>query len=103
MSKAEALIEAITQDIIGFLIDDYNLELDAAMELFYNSIFYDKIYDEETGLYLEGSAYIYELLKDSLTGGEPFDYTSWRETLNNENISLRELSLQAMRSVQQSN
>ena len=39
----------------------------------------------------------------SLIIREPFDYTSWRETLNNENISLRELSQQAMKSIQQSN
>ena len=27
---------------------------------------------------------------------EPFDYTEWRTTLNDENISLRELSRRAM-------
>ena len=75
MSKAEALIEAVTQDIIGFLIEDNNIELEAAMELFYNSIFYEKIYDVETGLYLEGSAYVYELLKDELSGNDPSDCT----------------------------
>jgi hypothetical protein len=36
----------------------------------------------------------------SLIIREPFDYTAWRETLNNENISLRELSRQAIESVQ---
>ena len=30
---------------------------------------------------------------------EPFDYTVWRENLNNENISLRELSRRAMEDV----
>ena len=39
----------------------------------------------------------------SLIIREPFDYTTWRETLNNEKISLRELSQQAIKSVQQSN
>jgi hypothetical protein len=39
----------------------------------------------------------------SLIIREPFDYTVWRETLNNENISLRELSRKAMESVQQAN
>ena len=29
---------------------------------------------------------------------EPFDYTLWREDLNTENISLRELSRRAMES-----
>jgi len=32
----------------------------------------------------------------SLILREPFDYTTWRENLNNEPIDLRELSRQAM-------
>ncbi|MCL2663739.1 MAG: hypothetical protein FWE83_10525 [Oscillospiraceae bacterium] len=32
----------------------------------------------------------------SLILREPFNYTTWRENLNNEAISLRELSRQAM-------
>ena len=68
MSKAEALTEAVTQEIVGFIIEDNNMELDAAMTLFYNSALYEKLHDEETGLYLEGSAYVYELFKDELTG-----------------------------------
>ena len=66
MSKAFALIEAITQDIIKYLINDKKVDIDVAMDIFYNSNLYDKLYDEETGLYLEGSAYVYEFLKDEL-------------------------------------
>ena len=36
----------------------------------------------------------------SLILREPFDYTTWRASLNEENISLRELSNRAMRDVQ---
>ena len=63
MSKAETLTEAVTQEIIGFLMLDNNMELEAAMTLFYNSPLYEKLHDSETGLYLEGSAYVYELLR----------------------------------------
>ena len=66
MSKVETLIEAITQDVVGFLMLDNDVELEAAMTLFYNSSLYEKLHDEETGLYLEGSAYVYELFKDEL-------------------------------------
>lgn len=31
---------------------------------------------------------------------EPFDYTAWRSTLQDENISLRDLSRQAMDNIQ---
>jgi len=68
MSKIDVLTEAITQEIIGFLIADRSLELDEAMNLLYNSDLFDKLQDIETGLYLESSAYVYELLKDELAG-----------------------------------
>jgi len=66
MNKVEVLTEAITQEIVGFLMSDKGLELEDAMNLLYSSDLFDKLNDEETGLYLEGSAYIYELLKDEL-------------------------------------
>ena len=68
MSKIETLIEAVTQEIVGFIMLDNNMELEAAMTLFYNSSLYENLHDEETGLYLEGSAYVYELLKDDIAG-----------------------------------
>jgi len=68
MSKIDVLTEAITQEIISFLIADRSLELDEAMNLLYNSDLFDKLQDIETGLYLESSAYVYELLKDELAG-----------------------------------
>ena len=68
MSKIDVLTEAITQEIIGFLMEDRSLELDEAMNLLYNAELFDKLQDAETGLYLESSAYVYELLKDELTG-----------------------------------
>ena len=66
MSRIEVLTEAITQEIVGFIMTDNNLELDEAMNLLYSSDLFDKLQDTETGLYLEGSAYVYELLKDEL-------------------------------------
>lgn len=36
------------------------------MTLLYKSKVYELIQDDETGLYLEGSAYIYDLLKNEL-------------------------------------
>jgi hypothetical protein len=66
MNKADMLCEGITQEIIRFLIADNGIEVEDAMNLFYSSALFDKLRDTETGLYLEGSAYVYELLKDEL-------------------------------------
>jgi len=57
-------MEAITQDIVGFIMIDNDIELGSAMYLFYNSATFDKLHDCETGLYLEGSAYVYEFFKE---------------------------------------
>jgi hypothetical protein len=66
VNKVDALIEAVTQEIVSFIMADRDMTLDAAMNLFYNSPMFDKLHDSGTGLYLEGSAYVYELLKDDL-------------------------------------
>ena len=39
------------------------------MSIVYNSIVYAKLCDEDTGLYIESSSYIYELLKDEIEDG----------------------------------
>ena len=69
MSKREQLMEYITQDIIVFLMKDRELDVDEAINLFYNSIVFEKLHNEDTGLYLEGSLYIYVLLKNELANG----------------------------------
>ena len=69
MSKREQLMEYITHDIIVFLMKDRELDVDEAINLFYNSIVFEKLHNEDTGLYLEGSLYIYDLLKNELANG----------------------------------
>ena len=63
MTKPEQLIEYTTQDIIAFLMEDQAIELEEALRLFYTSDTYTKLFDLETGLYLEGSAYVYDIFK----------------------------------------
>ena len=70
MSKSEQLIEFATSDIIAMLCDDKKIELDEAMNMFYNSQVFEKLQDEQTGLYLESSAYVYGLYKDELKFGK---------------------------------
>jgi len=64
MNKADVLIEYIVSDIVGYIIEDNNIKMEEAMALFYSSQIFDKLYDIETGLYLNGSAYVYELFKE---------------------------------------
>lgn len=57
------MIEYTIQDVISYLMEDNGITMDQAMEQFYLSGTFEKLNDVETGLYLEGSAYVYEMLK----------------------------------------
>lgn len=58
-SEQRQMIEYTTEEVITYLMEDN----DISMQQFYMSDTFDKLHDVETGLYLDGSAYIYEMLK----------------------------------------
>ena len=60
-NQQQEMIEYTIQEVIGYLIN--GIPMEQAMEQFYISNTFDKLADVETGLYLDGSAYVYELLK----------------------------------------
>lgn len=62
-NKQQEMIEYTTQEVVRYLIEDDGLTMEQAMEQFYMSETFEKLNDIDTGLYLEGSAYIYEMLK----------------------------------------
>lgn len=70
MTKQEQLIEYNIQDIIEYIVQDFRLEYDKAMQLFYNSQTFDRLMDLETGLYLESSAYVYGIFQDERNFGK---------------------------------
>jgi hypothetical protein len=63
MNKCQQLMEYITQDIVSFIMEDANVPMEEAMYRFYTSQTYDKLVDEDTGLYLESSASVYDIFK----------------------------------------
>ena len=69
MNEQNQLIEYMIQDVVDMLATDQNIEYDEAMNKFYNSEVFEKLQDEETGLYLESSGYVYDLFKDELNFG----------------------------------
>nr|WP_295305823.1 hypothetical protein [uncultured Blautia sp.] len=62
-NQQQEMIEYTTQEVIGYLIEDYGITMEQAMKQFYMSDTFEKLSDVETGLYLEGAAYVYEMLK----------------------------------------
>ena len=69
MSMQEQLIEYIVRDIVDMFSSDQNIEYDQAMNRFYNSEVFEKLQDQETGLYMESSDYVYDLFKDEINFG----------------------------------
>lgn len=67
--QMQYLVEGIAKDIIAFLMEDNGYDLPTALKEFYNSETFAKLSDEATGLYIESSSYVYEILKMELNMG----------------------------------
>lgn len=58
------------KDIISYIVEDTGVQFDEAMNQFYSSETFDRLQDLETGLYLESSAYIYDMYQDEVREGK---------------------------------
>ncbi len=68
--KIRYLTEGIVKDIVSYLMEDEGrLSMTEAIALFYNSETFIRLSDYATGLYVESSAYVYEMLKMELKMG----------------------------------
>lgn len=61
-NQQQEMIEYTTQEVIRYLVEE-GLPLEDAFNKVYLSETFEKLNDIETGLYLEGSSYIFEMLK----------------------------------------
>lgn len=64
------LIESMIDDVARYLIEDTGVSVIEALDIVYNSQFYDKLMDMETGLYYQSPSYCYEYLKHELKYGK---------------------------------
>ena len=65
-NQQQEMIEYTVQEVVRYLIEDNAITMEQALNQFYMSKTFEKLSDIETGLYLEGSTYIYEMLKREL-------------------------------------
>lgn len=63
------LKEGLSVDLIEFLIRDYNIDVREAFDILYESDTYSKICEPLTGLYYQGSRYVYTYLQKELQTG----------------------------------
>ena len=69
-AEQKFLVECIIADVVRYLIEDMDLSILEALDIVYNSEFYDRLVDLETGLYYQSPAYCYEYLKHELKYGK---------------------------------
>ena len=63
------LKEGVASDIVQFLMKDYKIDLQTALSTLYESDTFSKISDPSTGLYFQGSRYVYTYLQNELQNG----------------------------------
>lgn len=63
------LLEAISTDIIGWLVRDNGLSIKEALSTWYNSETFEKVSNPDTGMYIESPAYNYQFLRNELVYG----------------------------------
>lgn len=68
--KTKFLIDSLVERMVVWAMQDYNLSLQEAFSLVYNSQLYEKIMDLETGLYYQSSRYNYNLLCREISLGK---------------------------------
>ena len=54
--------ECTTRDVIQLLVDEKQLSLNEAMNLFYNSKTFRLLMNSETGLYYQSPIYVFDVL-----------------------------------------
>ncbi len=64
--RMQYLIEGITKDIVLWLMEERDMDMTSAISTFHNSKTFEKLSDETTSLYIDSSAYVYEILKAEL-------------------------------------
>lgn len=79
LEKLNYLAECITQDLIVYLMKDYNITMEEAIDIVYTSKTFDLLYDFGTHLYYESSAYVYEYLKDEIKSNKVLNAKLLRE------------------------
>lgn len=63
------LKEGLATDIVQFLMRDFGLDMKTALATLYDSDTYSKICNPATGLYFQGSRYVYSFLQHELKTG----------------------------------
>ena len=64
--QRQLLKDELSVEIAGFLVDDYKYSPEEAIDVLYTSETFDRLQDDDTGLYYQSSGYVYSFLQNEL-------------------------------------
>lgn len=64
------LIESTVKDLTFYTIRDFDISISSAFSLVYNSETVSKLFDFETGLYIQSSMYVYNMFLQEINMGK---------------------------------
>lgn len=70
MTDIDYMNECMMRDLLVMLIQEYDISLDKALEILYNSETYEKLQDARSGLYFQSPVYVYDFLQKELKMGK---------------------------------
>lgn len=59
-------IECLTSDLCKMLMEEHGFSMEQALNTIYNSHTFEKIENEQTGLYYQSSVYVMQFLEEEL-------------------------------------
>ena len=65
--QIQLLKDDLCVEIAGYLVDDFHYTPQEAIDVLYTSETFDRLQDDDTGLYYQRAGYVYSFLQNELT------------------------------------
>ena len=64
--QIQLLKDELATELAGFLMDDFKLTPQEAIDVLYTSETFERLQEDETGLYYQSAGYVYSFLQNEL-------------------------------------
>ena len=64
--QIQLLKDELATELAGFLVDDFQLTPQEAIEMLYTSETFERLQDNATGLYYQSAGYVYSFLQNEI-------------------------------------
>jgi hypothetical protein len=65
--QIQLLKDDLCVELAGYLVDDFHYTPEEAIDVLYTSETFDRLQDDDTGLYYQSAGYVYSFLQNELT------------------------------------